>query len=80
MTEDRPTEAAFKRIGLPLLNEMFQWVLVGSLIILLVTTLLAKTGLGANLGEDEDVLFFLQVISLLASIVSAVGLMVTRKP
>jgi hypothetical protein len=61
-------------------KEMFQWVLIGALIILSVTTLLTKTGLGANLGQDEDVLFFLQVISLLASIVSAVGLILTRKP
>jgi len=59
---------------------MFQWVLIGALIILSVTTLLTKTGLGANLGQDKDVLFFLQVISLLASIVSAVGLIMTRKP
>jgi hypothetical protein len=58
---------------------MFQWVLIGALVILAVTTLLTKTGMGANLGQDEGVLFFLQVISLLASIVSAVGL-VTRKP
>jgi hypothetical protein len=60
-------------------KEMFQWVLIGALIILAVATLLTKTGWGANLGQDEGVLLFLQVISLLASIVSAVGLL-TRKP
>ena len=52
---------------------------IGALIIFSATTLLTKTGLGANLGQVQDVLFFLQVISLLASIVSVVGL-VTRKP
>ena len=62
------------------MKEMFQWVLISALIILSVTTLLTKTGLGANLGQDEDVLFFLQVISLLASPVSAGGLILTRKP
>jgi hypothetical protein len=59
---------------------MFQWVLISALIILSVTTLLTKTGLGANLGQDEDVLFFLQVISLLASPELAGGLILTRKP
>jgi hypothetical protein len=61
-------------------NEIFQWVLVGTLIIFCATTILTKTGLGVNLGQDEDVLFFLQVISLLAAIASACGLIVTRKP
>lgn len=61
------------------MKEMFHWVLIGTLIIFCITTLLTKTGLGANLGQDQDVLFFLQVISLLAAIASAFGLIVTRK-
>jgi len=60
-------------------KEMFHRVLIGTLIIFCITTLLTKTGLGANLGQDEDVLFFLQVISLLAAIASAFGLIVTLK-
>ena len=61
------------------MKEMFRWVLIGALIILSVTTLLTQTGLGAILGQDEQVLFFLQVISVLASIVSAAGLIVTQR-
>jgi hypothetical protein len=78
MTEDRQMRRPFSD-RTALVKEMFQWVLIGALIIFSVTTFLTKTGLAANLGQDQDVLFFLQVISLLASIVSAVGL-VTRKP
>jgi hypothetical protein len=55
-------------------------VLIGALIIFVITTILTKTGLGTSLGQDEDVLFFLRVISLLASIVSAAGLIATQKP
>ncbi|OKO81142.1 hypothetical protein AC628_07185 [Bradyrhizobium sp. NAS96.2] len=53
---------------------MFLWVLIGTLIILSLTTVLAKTSLGA--GQDEDVLFAVQVASLLASIIAAAGLLV----
>ena len=55
-------------------KEMFLWVLIGTLIILALTTVLAKTSLGA--GQDEDVLFAIQVASLLASIIAAAGLLV----
>jgi hypothetical protein len=55
-------------------NESFKWGLAGALIILSVTTILSETGLGASLGEDENILFFLQIGSILAAIVSAVGL------
>jgi hypothetical protein len=55
-------------------KDAFKFGLIGTLIVFAVTTILAKTGLAAGLGEDEDILFFLQIASLLASIVSAVGL------
>jgi hypothetical protein len=61
-------EAAFVK------KEAFKFGLIGALIVFAVTTILAKTGLAASLGEDEDILFFLQIASLLASIVSAIGL------
>ena len=61
-------EAAFVK------KEAFKFGLIGALIVFAVTTILAKTGLAASLGEDEDILFFLQIASLLTSIVSAVGL------
>lgn len=55
-------------------KQAFMFGLIGAVIIFIVTTILAKTGLAASLGEDEDILFFLRIVSLLASIVSAVGL------
>jgi hypothetical protein len=61
-------EAAFVK------KDAFKFGFIGALIVFAVTTILAKTGLAASLGEDEDILFFLQIVSLLASIVSAVGL------
>ncbi|PAY04022.1 hypothetical protein CK489_32525 [Bradyrhizobium sp. UFLA03-84] len=54
-------------------KQMFRWVLIGTLIILSLTTVLAKTSLGA--GQDEDVLFAIQAASLLASITAAAGLL-----
>jgi hypothetical protein len=77
MRENRRLSLSSDRTAL--VKEMFQWVLIGTLIILSVTTLLTQTGLGAKLGQDQEVLFFLQVISALASIVSALGLIVTQK-
>jgi len=59
-------------------KETFKWVLTGTLIIFSITTILSVSGLGTSLGQDEDMLFFLQVISLLASIISTIGLIVTR--
>jgi hypothetical protein len=55
-------------------KESFKWGLAGALIILSVTAILSETGLGASLGEDENILFFSQIVSILAAIVSAVGL------
>jgi hypothetical protein len=59
---------------------MFQWVLTGALIIFSITTILSVTGLGETLGQDEDILFFLRVISLSASIMLTIGLIVTQEP
>jgi len=57
---------------------MFGWVLAGTLIIFAITTLLADTGLGGRLGQDEDVLFAIRVVSIVASITAAAGLLVMR--
>jgi len=61
-------------------KEMFKWVLTGALIIFSITTILSVTGLGTSLGQDEDILFFLRVISLVASIISTIGLIVMQEP
>jgi hypothetical protein len=61
-------------------KEMVKWVLTGALIIFSITTILSVTGLGTSLGQDEDILFFLQVISVFASIMSAIGLILTQNP
>jgi hypothetical protein len=58
---------------------MFKWVLAGTVIIFSITTILSVTGLGISLGEDDDILFFLRVVSLFASIISTVGLIVTEQ-
>ena len=61
------------------MKEAFKWVLVGTLIIFLITTILSFTGLANILGEDEDILSFLRIASLFASVLSTVGLIVTRE-
>jgi len=61
------------------MKEMFKWVLVGTLIILSITTILSVTGLAVILGEDEDILFFLRIVSLFASVVLTIGLIVMRE-
>jgi hypothetical protein len=61
-------------------RDSFKWGLVGSLIILFVTTIFSYAGWANLFSQDEDILFFLQVASLLAAVVAAVGLIVTRKP
>jgi uncharacterized membrane protein YtjA (UPF0391 family) len=61
-------------------REMFKWVLIGTLIIFSITTILSFTGLATSLGEDEDILFFLRVVSLFASIMTTVGLIVMQEP
>ena len=61
------------------MKEVFKWVLVGTLIIFLITTILSFTGLANILGEDEDILSFLRIASLFASVLSTVGLIVTRE-
>jgi hypothetical protein len=57
-----------------------KWGLVGSLIILFVTTIFSYAGWAGLFSQDEDILFFLQVASVLAAAVAAIGLIVTRKP
>ena len=61
------------------MKEVFKRVLVGTLIIFLITTILSFTGLANILGEDEDILSFLRIASLFASVLSTVGLIVTRE-
>jgi hypothetical protein len=61
-------------------RDSFRWGLVGSLIILFVTTIFSYAGWANLFSQDEDILFFLQVASLLAAVVAAVGLIVPRKP
>ena len=61
------------------MKEMFKWVLVGTLIIFSITTILSVTGLAVILGEDEDILFFLRSVSLFASVVLTIGLIVMRE-
>jgi hypothetical protein len=60
-------------------RESFKWVLIGALIILTLTTILSGTG-SASLGQDQRVLFLLQNVSLLASVGSAVGLIMSEPP
>jgi hypothetical protein len=60
-------------------KEVFKWVLVGTLIIFLITTILSITGLAMILGEDEDILFFLRIVSLFASVVLTMGLIAMRE-
>ena len=61
------------------MKETFKWVLVGTLIIFSITTILSVTGLAVILGEDEDILFFLRIVSLFASVVLTIGLIVMRE-
>jgi len=61
-------------------KETFKWVLTGTLIIFSITTILSVSGLGTSLGQDEDILFLLRVISLVASIISTIGLIVMQEP
>jgi hypothetical protein len=60
-------------------KEVFKRVLVGTLIIFLITTILSITGLATILGEDDDILFFLRIVSLFASLVLTIGLIVMRE-
>ena len=59
------------------MKETFKWVLIGAFIIFILTTILTTTGLAASLGQDEDILFFLRIASLVAAIASSIGLMLT---
>ena len=62
-----------------LVKEVFKWVLTGTLLIFFITTILSVTGLEISLDEDEDILFFLRVVSLFGSVISAAGLIVMRE-
>jgi hypothetical protein len=61
-------------------RDSFKWGLLGSLIILFVTTTISYAGWASLFSQDEDILLFLRVASLLAAVVAGVGLIVTRKP
>jgi membrane protein DedA with SNARE-associated domain len=61
-------------------RDALKWDLLGSLIILFFTTIFSYAGWANLFTQDEDILSFLQVVSLLATAVAAVGLIVTRKP
>jgi hypothetical protein len=58
-------------------KEAFGLTLVGALVVFAVTTVIVGTGLALTLGEDEGVLFFLQVVSVLVAIGSGLGLAIT---
>jgi hypothetical protein len=58
-------------------KETFRWVLLGTSIIFVVSTILAETGPVVGLGQDEDMLFLVRIISLIAAVASAIGAMVT---
>ena len=45
------------------MKETFKWVLIGAFTIFIITTILTTTGLAASLGQDEDILFFLNRIT-----------------
>jgi hypothetical protein len=55
-------------------KETFGLALVGAMVVFAVTTIVSMTGLGVSLGEDEDVLLVLRIVSLLVAIGSALGL------
>jgi hypothetical protein len=61
-------------------RDALKWGLLGSLIILFVTTIFSYAGWENLFSQDEDILSFLQVVSLLVSAGTTVGLIVTRKP
>jgi hypothetical protein len=61
-------------------RDALKWGLLGSLIILFVTRIFSYAGWANLFSQDEDILSFLQVVSLLAAAVAVVGLIVTRKP
>jgi tetrahydromethanopterin S-methyltransferase subunit C len=58
-------------------KEAFKFGLAGALIIFVASTILHAAGFSASLGQDEEILFSLQVASSLAAIASAVGLLLT---
>jgi hypothetical protein len=70
----------YRQRGLLVSRDSFKWGLIGSLIILFVTTIFSYAGWANLFSQDEDILFFLQAASLLAAAVAAVGLIVTRRP
>jgi hypothetical protein len=55
-------------------REGFGIALAGAAFVFVVTTIIAKTALAVSLGEDEDILFVLRIVSLLGAIASAIGL------
>ena len=61
------------------MKEVLKWVLVGTLIIFAITTILSTTGLATILGEDEDVWYFLRIVSLFASVILTMGLIAMRE-
>ena len=58
-------------------KEALGLILAGAVVVFVVTTIIAKTGLAAVLGEDEDILFVLRIFSLLVAIGASVGLTLT---
>ena len=73
-----PTKAALEIRRAIFVEKFSQLALLGSIIIFVVTTILAVTGWDPFF-QDGDVLFFLRVASLLAFALTSVGLMVARK-
>ena len=59
------------------MKETFRWILLGTSIIFVVSTILTKTGPVVGVGQDEDVLFLVRIISLIAAVASAIAAIVT---
>jgi hypothetical protein len=58
-------------------KEAFILTLVGAAAVFIITTIIAKTGLTAVFGEDEDILFVLRIFSLVVAIGASIGLTLT---
>jgi hypothetical protein len=58
-------------------KEALKFGLAGALIIFVACTIADAAGFSARFGQDEQILFFLQVASGLGAIASALGLVLT---
>jgi hypothetical protein len=58
-------------------KEALGFALLGAAVVFLGTTIVATTGLAVSFGEDEQVLMFVRMVSLLVAIGSAIGLVLS---